>query len=344
MRVLVALTVAVGVAGCFNPTYQNPECSAAGECPDGLTCGPDNVCRAGDGEIDAAQIDAMIDAPDAMPGDANLSRCDLRDQSSCPEGWKCTAVIEEGGANAPHCVPNGDIPLGAACEPYIVVQEDTGYRHDECQAGSMCISNECKLFCNVSEGPASCGEPYACVGYGIIPEDGSLGICEATCDPVTQVRLTDGAAWCNSLDTVLPERTCVGVPNGPFTCAPTVDVNAMHGTPVPPPVYLNSCAAGFMPLLQDASGNPYCVAMCSPAPTSMLNPQNAGGAPGSGYTCSDRGANAAECRYIHILQDSGQPGYGQYNNVGICLDYQNFGAPSCTASTENDTGNGCWPI
>ena len=340
MRVLVALAIAVGAVGCFNPTYNNPECSPQGDCPDGLVCGPDNICRASADPIDAAELDAMIDAPDGMPADANLAFCDVREPATCPDGWRCAPVMGAGGEIEPHCVPDGEVPIGGFCEPWLIKEEVTGYRHDDCLGASMCIGNECRAFCQIG---SSCEGPYACVGYGILPNDPELGVCDPTCDPVTQVRNTDGAGWCNSTNIAQPERTCVGQTNGPFFCAPTQDVNATHGF-VPSPAYLNSCAAGYMPFGQDVAGNPMCVAMCSPAPTSMLNQANAGGQPGSGYTCTDRGADTAECRYIHILQDPGQPGYGLYNNVGFCFDYQISGAPSCTTSTENDTGNGCWPI
>lgn len=56
MRVFIVFLIGAGVAGCFNPTYDNPMCSPAGECPDGLTC-VGGVCRAS-GDDDAAPIDA----------------------------------------------------------------------------------------------------------------------------------------------------------------------------------------------------------------------------------------------------------------------------------------------
>jgi len=346
MRVLVALTVAVGVAGCFNPTYQNPECSPLGECPDGLMCGPENICVAAPGDLDASLIDSTIDAPDGMAADANTSICDVHEQVTCPDGWKCSAVMEQGGKVQAHCVPDGAIGVDGFCEPYILEEELTGYRYDDCRRGSLCANNVCKAFCNVSQGPDACGGPtYVCVNYAILPNDPELGLCDPTCDPVSQIRLSDGQSWCGSTNTVQPERTCVGQPNGPFFCANTVDVNALHGTLINPP-YLNGCAAGFMPYMPDPnmSGGAICAAMCRPQETSMVMPAGAQGQPGSGYTCPDRGAFNAECRFVSMIQDMSQPGFGDHDEVGFCLDYQNYpGMDSCTVAITDPQSNGCYP-
>jgi hypothetical protein len=347
MRILVALTIAVGAAGCFSPTYVDPTCSPAGECPDGLMCGPDNICRAVPGDIDAAQLDAMIDAPDGMPGDANLSRCNTLDQSTCPGGWRCAPVMDAGGTIEPHCVPDGTIATGEFCEPWIIEELPTGYRHDDCRGGQLCVGNECRLFCDATNGPGACAAPYACVSYGILPDKPQLGVCDPTCDPVTQTRNTDSAAFCGSVNISQPERTCVGQPNGPFFCAPTQDVNSTHGTLIGQPVYLNACAAGFMPYMQDpgGTGNAICAAMCRPEATSAVNPTGAGGVFGSGYTCADRGANTAECRFVSMIQQPTQPGFGEHDEVGYCYDYANYpGMPSCTTQPDGDQANGCYPF
>lgn len=345
MRVLVAFVIAVGVAGCFNPTYENPECSPQGECPDGFTC-VGGICRASGG-IDAADVDApVIDPPDGMPADANLSICNVHAQESCPEGWKCSAVMEPAGNIEAHCVPDGAIEVGDFCEPYVVEEELTGYRFDQCRRGSLCVGNECKAFCEVDGSQGGCAIAYGCIGYTILPNDPTVGLCEPTCDPVTQARLTDGAPWCNSANQSQPENACVGQPNGPFFCAPTADVNAMHGRVIGQPVYLNACAAGFMPYMQEpnGTGNAVCAAMCRPQETSMTMPGGAQGQPGSGYTCPDRGAATAECRFVSMIQSDGQPGFGDHDNVGFCLDYQNYpSAASCTTAGIDPQSNGCAP-
>ncbi len=70
----LAFAAALGLAGCFNPTFDNPTCGPGGACPSGTSC-VQNVCVAGGGEIDAptgadgaidgaadASIDAATDA------------------------------------------------------------------------------------------------------------------------------------------------------------------------------------------------------------------------------------------------------------------------------------------
>jgi hypothetical protein len=47
MRYIVAITFA---SGCFNPTYNNPSCGPAGECPDGLTCNTEQQCVRSNGD------------------------------------------------------------------------------------------------------------------------------------------------------------------------------------------------------------------------------------------------------------------------------------------------------
>jgi hypothetical protein len=63
MRALVAAFGVWGlalVAACFNPTFDNPACGPAGECPANHTC-VQGVCRAMAAEIDAAADDAVGD-------------------------------------------------------------------------------------------------------------------------------------------------------------------------------------------------------------------------------------------------------------------------------------------
>jgi hypothetical protein len=95
---------------------------------------------------------------------------------------------------------------------------------------------------------------------------------------------------------------------------------------VPPPVFLNSCAPGFLPLLKQATGSTsvICVATCQPAPTTLESHPNPGGAAGSGYTCGDRGAGGThECRYWWWLEPMAP--YSMYGNtVGFCMDYTRY--------------------
>jgi hypothetical protein len=333
MRHFVALTIAVVSVGCFNPTYNNPMCSPSGECPDGLTCGADNVCRAA-GVIDAAPIDAGADAImiDAMPPDAlPPGQCDPVGQD-CPNvGDKCGRV-ELSGVITIECYANGNVAAEGAC-----VIDANG--HDDCRGGLACVGGRCQEMCTLV--PDSCGSGGACLQYAGVYDgtgfDGSLGLCTPTCDPVTQL-MSDGAS-CGA------GRACYGSPNGPFFCASEIDPAARHGTVISPPVYLNSCAGGFMPFNIDPtdSNNRLCAALCRPQQTSSTDPSGAGGVPGSGFTCADRNANTAECRFISAIQDMGAPGFGDHDDVGWCLEYTASGQPSCTTLPDGDQANGCAP-
>ena len=353
MRGLV-ISIALVAAGCFNPVYTDPACSPAGECPDGFTC-VGGVCRSGatiDANPDGPPIDAMIDAPDGAPADANLGTCLVLDQSTCPAGWKCTQV-EDNGTPLPEgrCVPDGSIAVGGACTTYDQTLPETGWRHDDCVGGAFCLNGECKSFCML--GGTDCGANYACANYGLV--NGSAGVCDPTCDPVTQIRLADDAAACGSVDPLNPTLTCIGQPNGPFFCVNNFAPGNTHGVPAGPPVYLNSCAAGFHPYFP-VPGDPNrarCAAFCRPQITYQGNTAGRQGVPGSGYTCPDRGAGSAECRFISWLQDPGEPGFSDYDDVGICFDNQLYNicgpdgtqpCPSCTSLPQSNTMNGCQPL
>ena len=104
----------------------------------------------------------------------------------------------------------------------------------------------------------------------------------------------------------------------------TTNTNAVVVTD---PIFLNSCAPGYEPLLyQNAtSTNIICVALCKPADTSSTSPGMAAGQTGSGYTCPDRGAaSPSECRYWWSLEyfTTAPDSYG--NTLGYCMDYRNY--------------------
>lgn len=103
------------VPACFHPSYEHPACGPNQECPDGLVCGPDNVCGAqgsggpggGDGGVvgsdapgdpsDARQcfgtglVQVCLTAPPA--GDKTLATTSL-DTSSATA---CTQIVSQAG-------------------------------------------------------------------------------------------------------------------------------------------------------------------------------------------------------------------------------------------------------
>ena len=60
----------VFATACFSPSYNEVRCDRSGECPDGLTCDVDGMCRSDVLAIDAQAIDAEV--ADAAPLDAAL--------------------------------------------------------------------------------------------------------------------------------------------------------------------------------------------------------------------------------------------------------------------------------
>jgi hypothetical protein len=357
-RILVWVALAVAAGGCFDPTYNMTRCTAGGECPDGFEC-VGEVCRPiGSAAIDAARIDAppidatSIDAPDGMAADANLGECDPTVPDVCGDGWKCTGVTVNSTSVGPHCVPDGTLAVGATCTPDSITETDTNFAHDDCVGGSFCRGGTCEAICNFMVAD-SCSAVEACVNYGNLGVSG--GVCEPGCDPVSQAWLTDGTPACGSVNPASPNRECVGSPNGPFLCAGVINSTRVHGASVPPPLYLNSCAAGYEVLLADPaiSGNGLCAAFCRPQVTNQGNTAGRYGVPGSGFTCPDRGATGAECRFFGMLQDPSQPGFGNYDTYGWCFSYASFSfcetdgdndnndpCPSCTTMSQTVDGNG----
>lgn len=76
MNRFAVLLTACALGACFSPTYNNPQCGPAGECPLGFTCEL-GVCHADDEPIDApatdapdpdAETDGMDPEIDAPPG------------------------------------------------------------------------------------------------------------------------------------------------------------------------------------------------------------------------------------------------------------------------------------
>jgi hypothetical protein len=284
----------------------------------------DGVCREEPLPIDARVLDAP--PPDAgidgAPADANFGACDLLDQSSCPDGWKCQHVRDGSDADVgPRCVPDGTLLLEAACTAYSMTEPETGYKYDECRHGYSCTEGTCRDYC-ATPTSAQCPTEYTCTLDAVLPQD--VGVCTALCDPVSQIRLRDSAPNCGGAGSP-PTRTCVGYLDGPFVCQPAINTTATHGTTLSPPVFLNSCAPFYSPSMTDPTNmsNARCTAYCRPAPTDQSMQGNANGLAGSGFTCFDRnaGMNTSECRYLTFIQGMGSPYYGNHTEVGFCFDF-----------------------
>ena len=260
------------------------------------------------------------------------------------------------------CTPTGSVDVGGACH-YGADGATTGY--DDCRSGLVCqtsaatsgASGTCAAICDISSA-TSCtpSSTWTCSAYaGYFQAAGgspTAGMCESQCNPLTQVRLSDGAAACGSPDLANPTRGCYGAPAGiagrpsVFTCARAGPSNMTSDVVVTTP-YLNSCAPGFIPLLTAGSGSTdaICVALCRPADTTLESHPTPGGQ--SPYSCADKGAGGShECRYWWGMEADGASTSAWSNGLGYCMDYTKYtyslGGPALTfpsCTTLSGTGH-----
>lgn len=331
----------VGNAGCSGSQVCNAEGTALGTCSCGVSA---------DGGMNDATLDGGPDDGSAT-GDASIPTCGVLEQTGCMAGEDCSWVTSNGGGRSAECVPAGTIPLRGACIP-----SDAG-TPDGCASGLTCVSGTCERVCSLVDG---CTGAAVCQLYMGFIDDGITGVCSPTCDPVSQIRLDDGAPACGSPDPMFPSRGCYGYMEGPFVCTYLTSgaSTRTHGTtPLMSPTgtpYANGCAPGnvVFGLVAETGETVFsCRALCRPAETFMgSDAQRQGVAPN---TCAARGASAAteECRFVGFFLDvpsSEVPG------VGMCLDPtaitydddMDQGAvtpripwPSCSTLTTGDLNN-----
>lgn len=234
---------------------------------------------------------------DALDGPAH---CDPRGQTGCEPGQKCaTRFLTEAPNELSEiaCVPDGTVEIGGACE-YM----DPGERgYSNCKAGGECVSGVCKQICDHQGSDPKCDQNHACSLYENIFESNNravAGVCDPKCDPLTQELLTGtNTAACGSTDPAMADSGCFTFDLIDFTCAripgdnpatPEIE-GARHLTDRMPglapaegeAVYVNGCAAGYVPMLIEEEGSMVgiCSGLCAPAKTDS-SPQNMGNALG----------------------------------------------------------------
>jgi hypothetical protein len=158
-------------------------------------------------------------------------------------------------------------------------------------------------------------------------------MCDAQCDPLTQVRLTDNAVACGSPNPATPTLGCYGMPSSTsaqpsvFTCAPAGPSNMTSDVVISTP-FVNGCAPGYLPLFYSATGSTsvICTALCQPADTTLESHATPGGT--SPFSCADKGAGGThECRYWWWLEDPTAATTRWSNGLGFCLDYTRYTYP-----------------
>jgi hypothetical protein len=299
--------------------------------------------------------DGESKAPVVGPSD-----CDPVAQTGCGDGQKCSwiRIGEDDGALG--CVPDGAKAEDAACG-FGTPGNQTGY--DDCAAGLTCFGGDtgtCEKVCDATAA-GSCGATGACQAYADYFDDTAHGFCVPSCDPVTQVRLSDSAEACGSADPSAPTLGCYAsyansvLPTA-FTCAPAGAADLTHrepartsagGTP-----YLNGCAPGYLPLLVESTGSAVvvCIALCTPVESHQGDADGLLGA--APHQCPDRGATGAgeECRFYSWLEPETAPVSTATSTVGFCFDHTKYtwdhdqnattapvAAPSCADLPNTDT-------
>jgi hypothetical protein len=148
------------------------------------TANPGDGDGDGDGDDDTTTNDGgFVPEIDGL----TTNTCDPAEQD-CPEGDKCTGYVVQQGyccVDANKCVPViGNAQLGDPC----VRTED----NDDCAEGLFCMTvtsgstgdGVCLAFCDV--GAQDCHEDGLPDAQCIAFNDGTLPLCQDSCDPLTQ--------------------------------------------------------------------------------------------------------------------------------------------------------------
>jgi hypothetical protein len=295
--------------------------------------------------------------------------CSPLDQAGCAAGEKCTWIrttaTEDDQVGQLGCVPVGERAVTESCT-YGASGATTGY--DDCGVGLVCLApadedraaGSCRAICDeraaVGEAGA-CADGWACGGYVSFFGNGdgraAAGVCDPTCDPLTQTRDYDGAADCGSVDGGRALGCYGTIPifasdAAPFTCAVAAG-EAVHGQdarnpPATGSVYRNGCAPGHivgLPSSSAADAIPICSQLCEPVETHSGAPDGAAGTAAHGCPAG------SECRYWWWFDD-GRQASAYANTLGICLAFASYqydadgdgradaALPSCTSLVNSD--------
>ncbi len=169
--------------------------------------------------------------PCQVSPDGLMLRCSSCDPflQDCGEGFKCSAVINDGGGswNGVKCVPvGGSGQPGDSC-----IAESSAQGLDDCDKGVMCWDvndmgmGTCVKLCEGTAEAPICEGGTLCT----IANDGSLNLCLPTCSPLLQD---------------CPEGNACYPINDSFACAP--DASGDTGVANDPCEFINVCEAGLM--------------------------------------------------------------------------------------------------
>jgi hypothetical protein len=159
-----------------------------------------------------------------------------------------------------------------------------------------------------------------------------------TCNPLTQIR-DDGAPACGSANPAMPDLGCYPAQGPDFTsfeCAPAGTLG--HRDVVTPPIYINACLPGAIPMLYESSGSMQvvCIAMCAPLRINNTEPDEArDGAephscpempPGVGVVGPVARATGPfeRCQHLWWWSSIDTAPHPLWNAYGVCVDFTKY--------------------
>ncbi|MEM9494203.1 MAG: hypothetical protein AAGC55_33970, partial [Myxococcota bacterium] len=213
--------------------------------------------------------DPELVIPSTSDGDQEI--CSPLDGDDCAAGEKCSLVVDALGSSGQElrrtsCVPDGDVATGGACTQGDVGPE-TGY--DDCQAGSLCVRDECIEICNLSTD--SCPSDRACVSYTNTFTD-STGLCDPLCDVFDQTT-------CDREGQEVELGCYASLATGKATCARVFQEGAQNEDCE----FVNGCDRGLGCVLvnPEGSGN-WCATYCNTTTGATPDGQTCASVPGLG--------------------------------------------------------------
>jgi hypothetical protein len=186
---------------CFHPNYDRPTCGPNGECPSGLSCGPQRICEAGS------------DGPPTDPSCKDDTGCNATpDQPVCKIVDNAGVCVECTPEKPTKCTGTTPICTGDKCAKCT--------RHVDCDSNVCMPDGSCALEAEVA---------YV---------DGTLGTDQTTCSKVMPCKRIDTAAQtAKSIvkvsgtvtgRTTLDSRNVVILADAGATLAPSTDVVALE--------------------------------------------------------------------------------------------------------------------
>jgi hypothetical protein len=197
----LGLLCAAVMIGCSasDPRACTVTCGAAGECPDGMSCGPDQYCYAADQEPGSCAQGSGDDGTDGADDGSDDGESDAGDGADCEP---CDPVEQCGCGEESACYVNRGDP-----EPYCFPEGDS-------MADGVCGSQGCA-------GGFVCQREFEL--------EGDLGHCQRFCDGDEDCY--GGVSLCNRVIEGTEFRTCTSDcdPRDMESCGPFEKCTLSHG-------------------------------------------------------------------------------------------------------------------